>query len=42
MRIGRLAVKDRKTLAWLGFKTTVLAHKTLTPLAGGFRSGGRA
>ncbi|MHC1733529.1 MAG: polysaccharide deacetylase family protein [Bacteroidales bacterium] len=42
MRIGRLAVKDRKTLAWLGFKTAILAHKALTPLARGLRSGGHA
>jgi peptidoglycan/xylan/chitin deacetylase (PgdA/CDA1 family) len=42
MRIGRLAVKDRKTLARLGFKTAILAQKALAPLACGFRSGGRA
>ena len=42
MRIGRLAVKDRKTLAWFGFKTSLLAHKTLTPLVKGLQYfGGR-
>jgi len=33
MRIGRLAVKDRKTLPWLGLKTLLLAHRTLAPWA---------
>ncbi len=37
MRIGRLAVKDRKTRLWLGLKTALLAHKTLAPLAKGLR-----
>lgn len=42
MRIGRLAVKDRKTQAWLGLKTGLLAHKTLAPLAKGLQhTGGR-
>ncbi|SFJ06245.1 Polysaccharide deacetylase [Desulfomicrobium apsheronum] len=33
MRIGRLAVKDRKTLPWLALKTLLLAHRTLAPWA---------
>ena len=31
MRIGRLAVKDRKTLPWLGLKALLLAHQALAP-----------
>jgi peptidoglycan/xylan/chitin deacetylase (PgdA/CDA1 family) len=31
MRIGRLAVKDRKNLAWLGLKALLLAHRPLAP-----------
>lgn len=33
MRIGRLAVKDRKTLSWLGLKTLLLAHRMMAPWA---------
>jgi peptidoglycan/xylan/chitin deacetylase (PgdA/CDA1 family) len=33
MRIGRLAVKDRKTPSWLGLKTLLLAHRTMAPWA---------
>jgi peptidoglycan/xylan/chitin deacetylase (PgdA/CDA1 family) len=33
MRIGRLAVKDRKTLSWLGLKTLLLAHRPMAPWA---------
>jgi len=33
LRIGRLAVKDRKTLPWLGLKTLLLAHRTMAPWA---------
>ncbi|UTF50114.1 polysaccharide deacetylase family protein [Desulfomicrobium sp. ZS1] len=33
MRIGRLAVKDRKTLPWLGLKALLLAHQMLAPWA---------
>ena len=42
MRIGRLAVKDRKTLVWLGLKTGMLALKPLAPLVRGRRLGRRA
>ncbi len=42
MRIGRLAVKDRKSLAWLGVKTGLLALKPMAPLIRGMRPGGRA
>ena len=42
MRIGRLAVKDRKSLARLGLKTGLLALSPLAPLVRGVRSGGRA
>jgi len=40
MRIGRLAVKDRKTLSWLGLKTILMAHRTLAPLVRGHRRQG--
>jgi len=33
MRIGRLAVKDRKSMPWLGLKTLLLAHRTMAPWA---------
>jgi len=33
LRIGRLAVKDRKTPSWLGLKTLLLAHRTMAPWA---------
>ena len=42
MRIGRLAVKDRKGPAWLGFKSRMLAIEPLAPLVRGRRPGGRA
>ena len=42
MRIGRLAVKDRKTLPWLGLKTLLLAHQALTPWAQKRNAGRRA
>jgi peptidoglycan/xylan/chitin deacetylase (PgdA/CDA1 family) len=42
MRIGRLAVKDRKSLARLGLKTALLALSPLAPLIRGVRPGGRA
>jgi peptidoglycan/xylan/chitin deacetylase (PgdA/CDA1 family) len=42
MRIGRLAVKDRKSLPWLGFKTGLLAHKATAGLVRGLNVGGRA
>lgn len=41
MRIGRLAVKDRKNLAWLGLKVLLLAHQTLAPWVSGSHSGRR-
>ena len=42
MRIGRLAVKDRKTLAWLAAKAGLLSIRPLASLVRGTRAGGRA
>jgi len=41
MRIGRLVIKDRKTLPWLGLKTLLLAHRTLAPWAQRLKPGKR-
>jgi peptidoglycan/xylan/chitin deacetylase (PgdA/CDA1 family) len=42
MRIGRLPVKDRKTLPWLGLKTLLLAHQALAPWTQKRNAGKRA
>jgi peptidoglycan/xylan/chitin deacetylase (PgdA/CDA1 family) len=41
LRIGRLAVKDRKGLAWLGLKSLLLAHKGTSFLGQAFRGRSR-
>jgi peptidoglycan/xylan/chitin deacetylase (PgdA/CDA1 family) len=41
MQIGRLAVKDRKTLPWLRLKILLLAHQALAPWAAGLHFGRR-
>ncbi len=35
MRLGRLAVKDRKSPSWLGIKISLLAHRLTAPLVRG-------